>query len=392
MKRIIVAPDSFKESLNAFEVAEAIAGGFKKVFPDLETIGVPMSDGGEGFAETLVLAKGGRLVPCTVTGPLGEPVEAFVGLLGDGSTGVVEMAAASGLPLVPAAKRNPFLTTTYGTGELIKNALSMGCRQIIIGAGGSATNDGGAGMVQALGARLLTDRGDDLKPGADGLRELADIDITGLDRRLQDVEIVLAADVHNPLCGERGAAYTYGLQKGAAVEELPALDAALRHFAEVVREKMHVDMMDLPGAGAAGGLGGGLVAFLGAKIRAGIEVVLETVDFAGLLQGEVDLVVTGEGELNGQTAFGKVPAGVARLAKQFQVPVLALVGSIGPDARSVLCCGVDAYFSIVPRPLTMESSIARASEFLTDLAEQCARMIQALGKNKGGGGIWKGGI
>ena len=171
-------------------------------------IGVPMSDGGEGFAETLVLAKGGRLVPCTVTGPLGEPVEAFVGLLGDGSTGVVEMAAASGLPLVPAAKRNPFLTTTYGTGELIKNALSMGCRQIIIGAGGSATNDGGAGMVQALGARLLTDRGDDLKPGADGLRELADIDITGLDRRLQDVEIVLAADVHNPLCGEQGAAYT----------------------------------------------------------------------------------------------------------------------------------------------------------------------------------------
>lgn len=380
MKKIIVAPDSFKESLNAVEAAEAIARGFRKVFRKTEIVRIPLSDGGEGFAEALVLATGGRLFPCTVTGPLGEPVEASVGLLGDCSTAVVEMAAASGLPLVPPLKRNPFLTTTYGTGELIKKALDLGCHKIIIGAGGSATNDGGAGMAQALGARLLTAGGEQVIPGAGGLRELVDIDCRGIDRRLQEIEVVLAADVDNPLCGERGAAYTYGPQKGAAVEELPLLDAALQHFAMIVREKMNVEIMHLPGAGAAGGLGGGLVAFLGAQIRAGIEVVLETVDFTGLLHEGVDLVVTGEGELNGQTAFGKVPVGVARLAKEFQVPVLALAGSIGQGAENVLSCGVDAYFSIIPRPLSLESSIARAAGFLTDLAEQCARLIQVLGK------------
>ncbi|MBS4023144.1 MAG: glycerate kinase [Dethiobacter sp.] len=376
MKRIIVAPDSFKESLDASQAAEAIADGFKRVFPDLDIVKFPMSDGGEGLVRSLAAVSGGRQLKCRVTGPLGTPVDAFLGLLSEGAICVIEMAAASGLPLVPPEQRNPFLTTTYGTGELIKCALNTGCKKIIVGIGGSATNDGGAGMAQALGARLLSGTGKEIALGAKGLRELSSVEVGGLDERLKDVEIVVAVDVKNPLCGPSGASYVYAPQKGATPEMLPVLDQILHNFAEVIKRDIGKDVKDIPGAGAAGGLGAGLVAFLGADMRPGVEVVLEVVNMEKALQEGADLVVTGEGQLNRQTTFGKVPVGVAKLAKNYNVPVLALVGSLGDGAELVLAHGIDAYFSTIPRPMSLSDAMTEARGNLADTAEQCARVIK----------------
>lgn len=381
MKRIIIAPDSFKESLEAPRVTEAIARGFSRVFPHAQIVKVPMSDGGEGLVETVVNATGGKLLTCRVTGPLAKPVDATVGMLADYGTCIMEMAAASGLPLVPPAERNPLLTTTYGTGELIKFALDQGCRKIIIGIGGSATNDGGAGMAQALGARLLDSRGEEIPFGAIGLKELTRIDTTHLDRRLAQTETLAAVDVKNPLCGPSGASYVYGPQKGAAPEMLPLLDDILRNFAGIIKRDLAADVLHMPGAGAAGGLGAGLAAFLNAAIRPGVEIVLEIMKFEELLRQGADLVITGEGELNRQTLYGKVPIGVARLARKYKVPVLALVGSLGEGAELVLGEGIDAYCSIIPHPMDLQRAMAEAEKNLTDTAEQCARIIK-IGKCK----------
>lgn len=378
MKRVIIAPDSFKESLDACQAAEAIAAGFRLVFPGLDTIKIPMADGGEGLVRALVAATGGELVHCRVTGPLGKPVSAYFGLLGDGRTCVIEMAAASGLPLVPPAERNPLITTTYGTGELIIHALNTGCNRMILGIGGSATHDGGAGMAQALGVLMLTAEGKEIGPGAEGLKELDRVDTRGLDARLLATEVIAAVDVRNPLCGAQGASYVYAAQKGAPPWMLPVLDEALHHYAAVLRRDVGVDVLDIPGAGAAGGLGAGLVAFLRSALRPGVEVVLDVVKMERYLQEGVDLVITGEGEINRQTSFGKVPAGVARLAKKYRVPVLALVGGIGEGAETVLEQGVDAYFSLVPRPMTLDECVQKADILLANAAEQCARMIRAL--------------
>lgn len=378
MRRIVIAPDSFKESLDAGRVAEAISAGFMKVFPDLAVIKIPMADGGEGLVKTLVQATEGRLITSKVTGPLGSPVEAEWGILGDGKTCVIEMAAASGLPLVPPEKRNPLLTTTYGTGELIRNALSANCKRIIVGIGGSATNDGGAGMAQALGARLLDANGNDVGMGAQGLDHLYSIDTSAMDARIKLVEFLVAVDVKNPLCGPSGASYVYGPQKGATAQMLPVLDGILNRYAATILRDVGVNVLDFPGGGAAGGLGAGLVAFLGASVKPGVDVVLDVVDLDAIMQSGIDLVITGEGEINGQTAFGKVPVGVAKLAKRYGVPVIALVGSIGEGAEDVLGCGVDAYFSLVPRPMNLNECIDLAELLLTDLAEQCARMIRSL--------------
>lgn len=378
MKRIVIAPDSFKESLDADQAAKAIATGIKRVLQDVDIIEVPMSDGGEGLVQTLVKATGGYTIPRKVTGPMGKPVDAFIGILGDGVTGVVEMASASGLPLVAPSERNPLFATTYGTGELIKFALDKGCKKIIIGIGGSATNDGGAGMAQALGVRLLTVDEKEIGPGAKGLSKLDRIDIQGLDPRLKEVEILVAADVNNPLCGPHGASYVFGPQKGATPEMLPFLDETLRKYAEILNRDLRINILDMPGAGAAGGLGGGLVAFLGARIRSGVDLVLETVNLEDILQKGVDLVITGEGEINHQTSYGKVSTGVAKLAKKYNIPVLALVGSIGDGAEKVLNHGIDAYFNITSRPMTLKESIAQANSLLADVAEQCARLIKAL--------------
>lgn len=390
MGKFIVAPDSFKESLAAREVARRIAAGIKRALPDAEVKQVPLSDGGEGLVDTLVAAAGGKVLSREVTGPLGEKVSASFGLLDDGETAVIEMAAASGLALVPPAKRNPMHTTTYGTGELIKAALDEGCRRIILGIGGSATNDGGAGMARALGIRLLNSRGEDIPPGAAGLLELARIDASGLDRRLQETEILVACDVTNPLCGPAGAAYVYGLQKGATRDMLPLLDRALDNLAEVVARDLGKSIRDLPGAGAAGGMGGGLVAFAGGKLCPGLPLVLRMVKFEELLSaGGVELVITGEGEINAQTTYGKVPVGVAQVAKKFGLPVLAIVGSIGPGTEGVYGLGIDAIMSIIPRPMSLEEAMRNAGELLEDAAFRAARLFALrcrVESHVGGGG------
>ncbi|GEA14934.1 MAG: glycerate 2-kinase [Moorella sp. (in: firmicutes)] len=380
MKRIVIAPDSFKESLDAPAVAAAIAEGIKRVFPEAETVTVPMADGGEGLTTTLVAATGGRIITTTVTGPLGEPVRAAWGILGDGTTAVVEMAQASGLPLVPREKRNPLFTTTYGTGELIRQALDAGCRRLIVGIGGSATNDGGAGMAQALGVKLLDARGQDIGPGAAGLEELERIEIQGLDPRVKEAEILVACDVDNPLCGPRGASAVYGPQKGATPEMVPRLDAALARLADTIERDLGKDVRELPGAGAAGGLGAGLVAFLGAGLRRGIELVIETVDLDGILARGADLVITGEGEINHQTAFGKVPAGVARVAGKYGIPVVALVGSIGEGAGTVYDHGIKGFMSIVPRPVPLAYCLENAATLLADAAERLVRLLTVMNK------------
>lgn len=380
MKRIVIAPDSFKESLDAPQVAAAIAAGIKRALPEAETIEVPLADGGEGLTSTLVAATAGRLMTATVTGPLGEPVTACWGLLGDGQTAVVEMAQASGLPLVPREKRNPLFTTTYGTGELIRHALDAGCRRLVVGIGGSATNDGGAGMAQALGVRLLDSNGQDIPPGAVGLEQLDRIDIQNLDPRVKEAEIMVACDVDNPLCGPRGAAAVYGPQKGATPEMIPRLDTALARLADIIARDLGKQVRDLPGAGAAGGLGAGLVAFLGAVLRRGIELVMETVNLEGILAEGADLVITGEGEINSQTAHGKVPVGVARLASKYGIPVVALVGSIGEGANTVFKHGIKGFMSIVPRPVTLSFCLENAADLLTDAAERLIRLLMALQK------------
>ncbi|GFN22660.1 glycerate kinase [Thermanaeromonas sp. C210] len=378
MKRIVIAPDSFKESLEAPEVAAAIAAGVKRVLPAAETIEVPLADGGEGLISTLVAATGGRVEAATVTGPLGEPVRACWGVLGDGRTAVIEMAQASGLPLVPKDRRNPLITTTYGTGELIRHALDAGCRRLIVGIGGSATNDGGAGMAQALGVRLLDQDGEEIPRGAAGLERLHRIDSQSLDPRIREAEIMVACDVDNPLCGPRGASAVYGPQKGATPEMVPRLDAALARLADIIVRDLGKEVRNLPGAGAAGGLGAGLVAFLGATLRPGIELVMEAVNLEKILAQGADLVITGEGEINSQTVHGKVPVGVARLAGKYGIPVVALVGSIGEGANAVLEQGIKGFMSIVPRPVPLSFCLENAAELLADAAERLVLLLTAL--------------
>jgi glycerate kinase len=301
-------------------------------------------------------------------------------MLGDGTTAVVEMAQASGLPLVPREKRNPLFTTTYGTGELIRLALDSGCRRLIVGIGGSATNDGGAGMAQALGVRLLDAEGQDIGPGAAGLEELDHIDIHGLDPRVKEAEILVACDVDNPLCGPRGASAVYGPQKGATPEMVPRLDAALARLADIIERDLGKDIRELPGAGAAGGLGAGLVAFLDANLRRGIELVMEAVNLDGILAGGADLVITGEGEINRQTAYGKVPAGVALVAGKYGIPVVALVGSIGEGASAVYDHGIGGFMSIVPRPVPLSYCLENAAALLADAAERLMRLLTVMNK------------
>ena len=327
--RVVIAPDSFKGSLSAVEVAEALARGVRRAWPAAQVELLPVADGGEGWVETLVRATGGRLVTRQVTGPLGEPVEAQYGLFQqDGEeVAVIEMAAASGLTLVPPDRRDPRVTTTRGTGELIRDALDQGARRLLVGIGGSATNDGGAGMAQALGVRFLDEAGAELPPGGAALARLARVDLSGLDPRLAQTEVVVACDVDNPLTGERGAAAVYGPQKGATPEMVQELDAALAHFADVVEGVIGRSFRELPGAGAAGGLGFGLMAFAGARLQRGIELALETLQ-ADRHFAWASLVITGEGRIDRQTLHGKVPFGVARRAAAFGVPGGGVAGAV----------------------------------------------------------------
>ena len=373
--KIVIAPDSFKGSLTALQVSDAVEQGFNRIFPNAQIEKVPMADGGEGTVQSLVDATGGQLLTESVTDPLGGRVEANYGILGDGVTAVIEMAAASGLPLVPIGKRNPMLTTTYGTGELIKAALERGCRKFIIGIGGSATTDGGAGVAQALGVKLLDASGKDISFGGIGLSNLAKIDISTIDERIAKTETVVACDVDNPLTGPRGAAYVYSPQKGATPEQVELLDKYLGHFADIVKRDLGKDVKETPGAGAAGGLGAGLMAFLNAELELGIDIVIEASNLRERMKG-ADLVVTGEGQLDEQTAYGKTPTGVSKVAEEMGIPVLAIAGGIKPGAETSYEEGIDAMMSIAPGPISLEEAIACSSELVSDTAERAARIIK----------------
>ena len=371
--KIIIAPDSFKESLTAKEAAEAIREGVLRAEPNADVHLVPMADGGEGTVQSLVDATHGRFARCQATDPLGGKVEAEFGILGDGKTAVIEMAAASGLPLVPPEKRNPLITTTRGTGDMIAAALNDGARDFIIGIGGSATNDGGTGMASALGVRFLDANGNDLPPGGAALADLERIDISGLDPRANDATFRIACDVDNPLTGPHGASAIYGPQKGATPDMVKRLDACLARLGEVIRRDLDKDVQHLPGAGAAGGLGAGFVAFLGGTLSLGVELVLDAVGFREIVP-DAELVITGEGRMDAQSARGKTPVGVSQAAREHAVPVIALCGSVAEGYEAVHERGIAAAFPIVNQPMTLNNAIARARELLAQAAEEAMRL------------------
>jgi glycerate kinase len=376
--RVVIAPDSFKECASAAAVAKALSVGWRRVFADAEIICVPMADGGEGTVDALIAATGGTEIAVQVTDPLGKPVVAKYGFLGDGATAVIEMAAASGLPRVPPEERDPRVTTTYGTGELLRDALDRGAKRIILGIGGSATNDGGAGMAQALGFSLLDGDGLELPRGGAALARLARIDLRKKHARLEECRILVACDVTNPLCGPQGASLVYGPQKGATEAVALQLDVALEHYGRVLERQLGVSVVELPGAGAAGGLGAGLVAFAGAQLRPGVELVAEACGLAGRMEG-ANLIITGEGRLDGQTAHGKTPAGVARIAKRQGIPVIAVAGALGAGYEELYEHGIDAVFSICQGPIGLPEAIERVEELLASAAESIARLWKAAG-------------
>lgn len=373
--KIVIAPDSFKESLTALEVAEAIEAGLKKVLPDAEYVKVPMADGGEGTVQSLVDATEGRLISAEVCAPLGNKVKAEFGLSGDGRTAIIEMAAASGLHLVPPEARNPLRTTSYGTGELICAALDEGVEKIIVGIGGSATNDGGAGMLQALGALLLDAHHQPIGAGGGCLQDLAAIDLSGLDKRLAGVEIVVACDVDNPMCGEKGASAVFGPQKGATPEMVQALDSGLLHFAAIAARDLGLDIQSPAGAGAAGGMGGGVLLLPDARLQAGVQIVMEAVKLAEKVQ-DADLVITGEGRMDAQSVHGKTPIGVAHTAKAFGKPVIAIVGCLREDYEVVYAQGIDAVFPIIRQLGSLEEILQHGRDNLVSAAQNVARIYQ----------------
>ena len=372
--KIVVAPQSFKGSLTAREAAEAMARGIAQVLPDADVVMLPMADGGEGTVDALVFATGGSTIGAEVTGPLGDKVTATWGVLGDGQTAVVEMAAASGLVLVPPDRLDPLTATTYGTGELVRAALDAGYRRLIIGIGGSATNDGGAGMAQALGAKLTDAHGNELPPGGAALADLERIDVSPLDRRLSECRVTVASDVTNPLCGDAGASWVYGPQKGATRDTCRQLDEALANYAAVVERDLGISVLNMPGAGAAGGLGAGLVVFLDAQIVAGIDIVSEAVGLVEHLRG-TSLVFTGEGRLDGQTLFGKTVAGVAARAEECHVPVVVIAGELQGDLSELYRHGITAALSIAPGPISLQESLASASRLITAATVRALRLI-----------------
>jgi glycerate kinase len=369
--KIVIAPDSFKESLTALEVANAIEEGFKRVLPNAIYVKVPVADGGEGTVQAMVDACGGDIIKLPVSGPLGDEVEAFYGLLGDGRTAVIEMAAASGLHLVPFAKRNPLLTSSFGTGTLILHALNKGVKKIILGLGGSATNDGGVGMMTALGARFLTKDGQAVRNGGQGLSGIAHIDTAHLDSRLVDVHFEVACDVDNPLCGRKGASAVFGPQKGATPGMAEQLDSNLGHYANQLKLLSGKDVRDIEGAGAAGGMGAALLAFLSTRFRPGIEIVMETVGLAEKVAG-ASLVITGEGRIDSQTLHGKAPVGVARIAKAAGCKVIAIAGCLSTDSQVVHQYGFDAVFSITPGPMDLQEALLTGAENLTSFSTNLA--------------------
>ena len=371
--KIVIAPDSFKGSITALEAANAIEKGIRKAVSSVEILKVPMADGGEGTVEAMLAAAGGEIRQVEVTGPLGEKVPAFYDILEDKKTAVIEMAAASGLPLVPKEKRNPLLTTSFGTGELIKKALEAGCSRLIIGIGGSATNDGGIGMLQALGVKFTDINGAELGFGGGELGRLHSIDCSNLFSGLKNTEILVACDVTNPLCGPRGASQVFGPQKGATPDMIERLDKGLENYANKIKNYLGKDIIDVHGTGAAGGMGAGLIAFLDASLKPGIEIMTEVACLEEKIEG-CDLIITGEGNTDFQTAFGKVPVGISRIGKKYGRPVICLSGGIGEGIDTLYDEGITALFSIANKPMSLEDAMKNAGKLLMEAAENIVRL------------------
>lgn len=373
--KVVIAPDSFKDSLDAAGVARAIGAGLAEVWPDAERVECPMADGGEGTMDAILAASHGELRRQVVRGPLGQSVEAGWGWLAESRTAIIEMAQASGLQLVPNDQRDACRSSTWGTGELIAAALAAGATRIVLAIGGSATNDGGSGMLRALGLRLLDADGQALEEGGLALGQLARIDASDLDPRLAEVQVEVAADVDNPLCGPNGASAIFGPQKGASPAQVQALDQALGHFADLCAQLLGDDVREFPGCGAAGGMGFAAKAFMGAQFRPGVEVVAELAGLDALVQG-ADLVITGEGRFDAQTLRGKTPMGVARVAKRHGVPVVVLAGTLGEGYQQLYAHGIDAAFALASGPMSLEQACAQAAQLLQARATDIARLWQ----------------
>ena len=373
--KFVLAPDSFKESMTSMEACLAMEKGIKKVFKDAECIKVPMADGGEGTVDALVNATEGKFIEIEVTNPLGKKIKANYGILGDGKTAVIEMAKASGIELIDRSERNPYVTTTYGTGEIIKDAVNKGIKHILIGIGGSATNDAGAGMLKALGVKLLDDNKEEIAFGGVQLEKIEYIDKCKLDEFLKDVTIEVACDVTNPLVGENGASYIFGPQKGATPEMVKVLDNNLRHFALKVKESFGIDIAHVPGSGAAGGLGGALLGFLNAELRSGIELVIKYTNLEEKIKTS-DYVFTGEGSIDGQTIFGKTPVGVSKLGKKYDIPVVAFAGKVDPESSNLYSEGMKSIFSIMRGVETLDDALKNGASNLERTVENVVRIIR----------------
>jgi len=379
LRKIVVAPDSFKGSLSALEVAESVERGIKKVLPAITIHKVPMADGGEGTLESLVDATSGRLEVVTVMDPLLREIKATFGVLGDNKTAVIEMAQASGICLVAEKEKNPLLTTTFGTGQLIKAALEMGLRNFILAIGGSATNDGGAGMLQALGAKLLDINNEEVPVGGGNLHKVEHIDLSTFDTRIKDCKFTIASDVQNPFIGPNGASFVFGPQKGATPSMVEQLDSNLTHWANKIEEVTNRSVHHIPGAGAAGGLGGAFLAFFPSELKRGIDIVIEYTNLESFLV-EADLVITGEGKIDFQTASGKTPMGVAQLAKKYDIPTIAIAGTVGDGIENLYEVGIGAMFSLTDGPMHLEKAMKDGSQLITKQIEQIIRLY--LLKNK----------
>ncbi len=372
--RILIAPDSYKNALSALEVAKSLKSGLQKVFQDAEFEILPMADGGEGTVEALIDATQGQMIKTPVCDPLMRPIESSFGITGDGVTAVIEMASASGIQLITSGERNPWITTTYGTGELILAALDRGCRDIILGIGGSATNDCGMGMAAALGVKFLDHAGNSVGPGGGMLAEVTRIDISGLDNRIKETKIMVACDVTNPLTGPDGAAHVYGPQKGADPEMVKKLDSNLKKFSDLIMEQLWKDVEQIPGAGAAGGLGAGLIAFLDGELVEGVPAIAAKTGLDEAV-AKADIVITGEGGIDFQTQFGKTPYGVAQVAKKHGKPVIAVAGTIGKGVDELYSKGIDAVISILDRPLSLEEAIEETPSLLEATGERIGRLL-----------------
>ncbi|WKA56988.1 glycerate kinase [Planococcus shenhongbingii] len=377
--KVLIAIDSFKGSISSIEGSEAISAGIKEVYPEAQIVILPLADGGEGTVEALIRATDGNLVEKEVMGPLKEKVTAVYGILGDGKTAVIETAAACGLPLVPSNQRNPLLTTTYGVGELIADAIDKGCREFVIGLGGSATNDAGIGMLQALGFRFYNEHNKEVGIDGQALADICRLDLEHVNDKLKECTFRIACDVKNPLYGPMGAAYIFGPQKGATPEMVKQLDEGLKHFADLVQDELGVDINQIEGAGAAGGLGAAFSGFINGQLQSGIDLVLEIIDMEKSMEG-ADFVITGEGKLDGQTSMGKAPLGVAQLAQKQGIPVIALAGGITEETAALNELGITSYFSIMNAPMSLEEAMDSnvAYSNLRTTATQLFRLIQAV--------------